>query len=167
MQSVCASSEVAFEPWRSCSLLASALVQVVVLTEVSTTHISLDRNRSYFKTDSQSWHPVPLWDLRSDIIYCRNVTVRNLRSCIRGRTLWREDGSPICSLITQWSESLRTCNHTLLSHLRLTQPRGPGSRIYIPQKQGGPVIPPDTGFPLHHLLRLAGLRWRYSIPPPT
>jgi hypothetical protein len=42
IQSVCASSEVALEPSRSCSLLASALVQVVVLTEVSTTHISLD-----------------------------------------------------------------------------------------------------------------------------
>jgi hypothetical protein len=39
MQSACASSEVALEPWRSCSLLTSALV---VLTEVSTTYISLD-----------------------------------------------------------------------------------------------------------------------------
>jgi hypothetical protein len=63
-----------------------------------------------------------------------------------GRSLWREDGSAICSVITQWSESLRTWNHTLLSHLRLPQPGGPGSRIYIPQKQGGPVIPPGTGF---------------------
>jgi hypothetical protein len=65
-------------------------------------------------------------------------------------------------LITQWSELLRTRNHTLLSHLRLPQPGGPGSRIYIPQEQGGPVIPPSTGFPLHRLLRLAGVRWRYS-----
>jgi hypothetical protein len=35
IQFVCVSSEVALEPWRSCSLLASTLVQVVVLTEVS------------------------------------------------------------------------------------------------------------------------------------
>jgi hypothetical protein len=42
IQSVCASSEVALEPWRSCSLLASALVQVIVLTEVSTMYFSLD-----------------------------------------------------------------------------------------------------------------------------
>jgi hypothetical protein len=42
MQSVCASSEVALEPWRSCSLLASALAQIVVITEVSITHLSLD-----------------------------------------------------------------------------------------------------------------------------
>jgi hypothetical protein len=58
--------------------------------------------------------------------------------------LWREDGSAICSVITQWSESRRTRNHTLLSHLRLPQP-WPGSRSYIPQEQGGPVIPLGTG----------------------
>jgi hypothetical protein len=61
------------------------------------------------------------------------------------RSLWREDGSAICSVITQWFESRRTRNHTLLSHLRLPQPGGLGSRIYIPQEQGGPVIPPSTG----------------------
>jgi hypothetical protein len=38
--------------------------------------------------------------------------------------------------------------HILLSHLRLPQLGGPGSRIYFPQEQGGPVIPPGTGFPL-------------------
>jgi hypothetical protein len=47
-------------------------------------------------------------------------------------------GSAICSVIIQWSESRRTRNHTLLSHLRLPQPGEPGSRIYIPQEQGGP-----------------------------
>jgi hypothetical protein len=36
---------VALEPWRSCSLLASALVQVVVQTEVSTTYVPLDVSR--------------------------------------------------------------------------------------------------------------------------
>jgi hypothetical protein len=61
-----------------------------------------------------------------------------------GRSLWREGGSAICSVITQWSEKLRTRNHTLPSHLRLPQPGGPGSRIYIPQEQGDPVIPPGT-----------------------
>jgi hypothetical protein len=50
-----------------------------------------------------------------------------------GRPLWREDGSAICSAITQWFQSRRTRNHTLLSHLRLYQPAGPGSLIYIPQ----------------------------------
>jgi hypothetical protein len=74
-----------------------------------------------------------------------------------GRLLWREDGSAICSVITQWSESLTTRNHTLLSYLRLPQPGRPGSRIYIPQEQDAQVIPPVTGLPLHRLLRLAGL----------
>jgi hypothetical protein len=79
-----------------------------------------------------------------------------------GRPLWREDGSAICSVITEWSESLRSRNHTLLSPPRLLQPGGPGFRIYIPQEH---VILPGTGFPLRRLLRLAGLRWRYSNPP--
>jgi hypothetical protein len=78
------------------------------------------------------------------------------------RPLWREDGSVICNAITHRLESCRTHNHILLSHLRLPQPGWPGSRIYTPQVQGGPVIPPGTGFPLRRLLRLAGLRWRDS-----
>jgi hypothetical protein len=40
----------------------------------------------------------------------------------------------------------------------LPQPGGAEPRIYIPQEQGGPVIPPGIGFPFHPLLRLAGLR---------
>jgi hypothetical protein len=53
-----------------------------------------------------------------------------------------------------------------LSDSRLLQPGGPDPRIYIPQEQGVPVIPPGTGFPLCRVLRLTGLRWRYSNPPP-
>jgi hypothetical protein len=56
--------------------------------------------------------------------------------------------------------------HLTVSGSRLPQPGGPGSRIHIPPEQGGPVIPPDTGFPFRRLLQLAGLRWRYSNPPP-
>jgi hypothetical protein len=49
---------------------------------------------------------------------------------------------------------------------RLSQPGGSGPCIYISQEQDGPFIPPDTGFPFRFLLLLAGLRWRYSTPPP-
>jgi hypothetical protein len=35
----------------------------------------------------------------------------------------------------------------LSQFLRLPQPGGPGPRIYILQEQGGPDIPPGTGFP--------------------
>jgi hypothetical protein len=55
--------------------------------------------------------------------------------------------------------------HFTVSDSRPPQPGGSGPRIYIPQEQGSPVIPPGTGFPFHRLLWLAGLRWRYSTPP--
>jgi hypothetical protein len=50
--------------------------------------------------------------------------------------------------------------------LRLPEPGGTGLRIYIAQGHGGPVIPLGTGFPFRLLLRLAGLRWKYSYLPP-
>jgi hypothetical protein len=53
-------------------------------------------------------------------------------------------------------------SHFTVSDSRLPQPGGPGPRNYIPQEQGGPVIPPGTGFPFLRLLRLAELQWRYS-----
>jgi hypothetical protein len=56
--------------------------------------------------------------------------------------------------------------HFTVSDSRLPQPGGSDPRIYIPQEQGGPVVPPGTEFPFRRLLRLAGLRWRYQTPPP-
>jgi hypothetical protein len=35
--------------------------------------------------------------------------------------------------------------HFTVSDLRLPQLGGPGPCIYIPQEEGGPVIPPGTG----------------------
>jgi hypothetical protein len=104
---------------------------------------------SYFMTDGQSvsmsWYRahsktfdqilLPVGMLLSET--CGLVSVE--------RPLWREDGSAICSVITHWSEWRRTRNRTLLSHLRLPKPGGPGSRIYIPQEQFGSVIPPGIG----------------------
>jgi hypothetical protein len=73
----------------------------------------------------------------------------------------------LASAVPLGSESRGNQDHTLLSQfLRLPQSGGPSPRIYIPQEQGGPDIPQDIGFPFRHLLRLAGLRWRHSIPPP-
>jgi hypothetical protein len=74
--------------------------------------------------------------------------------------------SEICGLVSVrhplwWEDDL-----TLMSHLRLPQPGGPGSCIYIPQEQGCPVIPPGIGFPVRLLLQLAWLQWRYSNPLP-
>jgi hypothetical protein len=78
--------------------------------------------------------------------------------------------------VTLGSKSRRTHGHILLPHLRLPQPGGPGSRIYIPQEQCGPVIPPGTGYWLtidwywqktdptsrQRGQARAGLRWRES-----
>jgi hypothetical protein len=96
---------------------------------------------------------------------------------VEGCPLWREDGSVIYSIqfaVTLRSKSHRTHYHILLSHLRpyvtvsyeTLQPGGPGPGIYIPQEQGSPVIHPGTGFAFCRLLRLEGLRWKYSNLPP-
>jgi hypothetical protein len=86
-----------------------------------------------------------------------------------GRPLWQEDGSTICSVNTQWSESRRTCNHILLSHVKLPQPEGSGSVFISPQNKVASYIP-GHGVPFKsslttRLSQLAGLRWRYSNPP--
>jgi hypothetical protein len=53
-----------------------------------------------------------------------------------------------------------------VSNWTLLEPVGRGPRIYNAQEEGGPVIPPGTGFPFRRLLQLAGLLWRYSNPTP-
>jgi hypothetical protein len=73
----------------------------------------------------------------------------------------------LASAVPLGSESRGTQDHILLSQfLRISQPGGPSPRIYIPQEQSSPDIPPSTGFPFRSLFRLSGLRWRYSILPP-
>jgi hypothetical protein len=73
----------------------------------------------------------------------------------------------LTSTVPLGSESRGTQEHIIVSQFfRFPQPGVPSSRIYIPQEQGGPVIPAGTGFTFRRLLRLAGLRWRYSNPSP-
>jgi hypothetical protein len=63
-------------------------------------------------------------------------------------------------------KSRGTHDHILLPQIRDSlKPGELGTRIYIPQEQGGPFIPAGTGSPFRRLIRLAGLRWRYSNPP--
>jgi hypothetical protein len=59
-----------------------------------------------------------------------------------GLSIWREDGSVIYQYNCFWVLPRRTHDHILLPPLRLPHLGGPGPRIYIPQEQGGPVIPP-------------------------
>jgi hypothetical protein len=127
-----------------CLRLRMEPIELGLIDRASLCYWTLNRSRSCFPTDSQSVclgieHPfgtchqiLLLFGMLLSAI-CRILSV--------GLLLWREDGSAICSAIIQWSESPRTRNHTLLFHLSLPQPGGLGSRIYIPQEQGGPVIP--------------------------
>jgi hypothetical protein len=112
---------------------------------------------------------------RDQFFFFLEISFRQLRLCYfvapsltRGRAcnLLVQLLLGLTRAVTLGSKSRRTHGHILLSHLRLPQPGGPGFRIYIPQEQGGPVIPPGTGFPFCRLLRLAVLRWRYFNPPP-
>jgi hypothetical protein len=126
--------------------------------------------RSYFTTDSQlvsmSRCRAPLWDWQPDITSCRYVAVWNMRSYFCGKPLSREDGS--ANVAQSFNGSILLEHVTIfLSHLRLPQHGLPGSCIYIPQEQGGPVTAPGIGFPLRRQLRLLGLRWKYSNPPPN
>jgi hypothetical protein len=62
------------------------------------------------------------------------------------------------------SESRGTIDHILLSQIR-DSPNLEGQVpvfTYIPQEQGGPVLPPGTGFPFRVLLRLDGLHTRVN-----
>jgi hypothetical protein len=124
-------------------VLITDVVSIHLFCNYSAPNLLSITKRSYFTTDSQ-------YVLVSSTLVGLTTRYYFLSECCClvsvGRPLWREDGSPIYSVMTQWSGSLRTRNHILLSHLRLSQPGGPGSRIYIPQEQGDPVIPPGTGF---------------------
>jgi hypothetical protein len=72
----------------------------------------------------------------------------------------------LASAVILRSESRRTFAHILLSQIRDSPNWRVRSRLYIPQKKGGPVISPGTWIPFRRLLRLSELRWRYSTPPP-
>jgi hypothetical protein len=101
------------------------------------------------------------------------ITVRQLRvwwcgalSLTRG-WVWRlQLLLALASVVIPESESRGTHDHILLSQLE-TPPTwcARPTHIYIPKEQGAPVIPPGIGFPIRRLLRIIGLRWRYSNLP--
>jgi hypothetical protein len=83
-----------------------------------------------------------------------------------GRPLWREDGLVVyncCwpSLAQSFSGLSPAGIMTIFCCLRFHTPPTRSVR-----QQSGPVIPPGTEVPFRRLLRLAGLPWRYSNPPP-
>jgi hypothetical protein len=103
-------------------------------------------SESYVTTDGQpaslSWNKAAIWGLRPDFYYC--LTVAGL--LIWGALSDERTGlsftiaAGLASAFILESESRETRGHILLSQIR--------------------------DFPFRRLLRLAGLRWRYSTPPP-
>jgi hypothetical protein len=88
------------------------------------------------------WYQAPLWDLRPDTISCRNVAVRNLRSCIYGAP----------SLTRGWVCNLR-CNHSMArvaqnpkSYFTVSSETLPAWRARFPC-----LYTPGTGWPSYTL----------------
>jgi hypothetical protein len=90
-----------------------------------------------------------------------------------GLSPWREDGSVVynCCWPSQaqsFSGTSPVGRMTIFYCLRFdtsTTWRA-RSRIYIPEEQGGPVIPTGIECSSRLFLRLTGLRWRYPNLPP-
>jgi hypothetical protein len=130
------------------------------------------QSQNYLTTDGQcaslSWCQAPIWGLRPDFCSCQTVAGLLICYCLtRIRVCRLQLLLALASAVTLVPESWGTHDHISLSQIRDTPKHGgPGPRIYIAQEQGGPVIPPCTGFPFCRLLRLAGSWWRYSNPHP-
>jgi hypothetical protein len=97
-------------------------------------------------TDGQSatlsWNKVPMWGLRPDFYYCQTVA---------GLLVW----GAVC-------DEMKWCRLQLLLALASAVIPGfesHGTRDHI-------LLSQNWDFPFCRLLRLAGLRWRYSTPPP-
>jgi hypothetical protein len=58
----------------------------------------------------------------------------------------------LASAVIHRSESPGNHDHILLSQIQDSQPGRPDPHIYIPQEQGGPVVPPGTGFQFRRLV---------------
>jgi hypothetical protein len=102
----------------------------------------------------------PIWGPRPYFCYCQTVA---------GLLMWGALPDERMDLSYTFAADPRQRSHSRVraprdwwpyfsvSDSRLPKLWGPGPRIYIPQEQRGPVIPPGIWFPFHRLLRLAEL----------
>jgi hypothetical protein len=92
-----------------------------------------------------------------------------------GHPLWREDGFVIyCTVASGPCQS----SHSWVDVPQNSRPyffgliwdspsmEGRVPLFISPRNRVAQLYPPRTGFPFYPLLRLTGLRWRYSNPPP-
>jgi hypothetical protein len=74
----------------------------------------------------------------------------------------------VCASVVIFRSEFRgSHNHILLSQIRYSPNLEGQVPVFVyPRNRVAQLCPPDTGFPFRRVLRLAGLRWRYSTPPP-
>jgi hypothetical protein len=132
------------------------------------------QSQSYVTTDGQSvslpWCQAPTWGSRPDCYYCQTLDDFFIWGALSDERTGMSFtiAAGLAGGVILGSESLGTHDHILLFQIR-DSPNLEGQipHIYVSQEQGGPVIPPGIGFSFRRLLRLAGLRWGYSNPPPS
>jgi hypothetical protein len=109
-------------------------------------HTGILLTESYITTDGQSvslsWNKAPIWGLRPNFYYFQTVTCLLMWGALSDKRtdLSFKIAAGLASAVILGSESRRSRDHILLSQIR--------------------------GFPFRHLLRLIGLRWKNSTPPP-
>jgi hypothetical protein len=103
-------------------------------------------SESYIPTDGESaslfGDKAPIWGLRPDFYYCQTFADFLMLGAVSDERTGLSFiiAAGFASTVIFGSESHGNCDHILLSQIR--------------------------DFPFRSLLRLAGLRWRYSTPPP-
>jgi hypothetical protein len=101
-------------------------------------------SESYVTTDGQSaclsWNKAPIWVLRPDFYYCQTVAGLLTWAALSDERTGLQLLLSLASAVILRSESHETRDHILLSQI--------------------------LDFPFRRLLWLAGIRWRYSAPPP-
>jgi hypothetical protein len=118
---------------------------------------------------SASLSSSPIWGPRPDFCYCQ--TLAGLIMWMR--SIWQEDGCVVCNwwlvlanAVILWSESRGTHDQILLSQIRVFTNLEGQAPVFISPRNKVARLYTGTGFPFRRLLRLPGLRWRYSNPPP-
>jgi hypothetical protein len=125
--------------------------------------LNCSQSQSYVTTGglppvSLSWRQAP-WDSRPSVFSTeplRSQSLCNILSDERIGLSFTITAGPRQRIHSQVRVPRDSWPHFTVSDSRLPQLGGSGPRIYVPQEQDGPVIPPDTGFPFRCLLRLAG-----------
>jgi hypothetical protein len=98
--------------------------------------------RPTFSRPVLSWNKAPIWDLRPDFYYCQIVA-----------------DLLVCGALSD--------ERTGLSFTISAGPRQRSySRVRVPWDSRPYLLYQIRDFPFCRFLRLAGLRWRYSTPPP-